>query len=171
MFERFTPRARQAVVLAQEEARLLNHDHIGTEHLLLGLLGVPEGIAGRVLHQLGLSLAQARDDIAAIAEPGDRAPTGHLPFTRSAKKTLELSLREALTLGHNYIGTEHILLGLIRQREGVAMQVLIQRGAGADRIRPLVILALEATAATNDPGTTIPPRRTPGASAVISVAE
>src|SRR4051794_22141837 len=101
MFERFTPRARQAVVLAQEEARLLNHDHIGTEHLLLGLLGVPEGIAGRVLHQLGLSLGQAKGDIAAIAAPGDRgAPTGHIPFTRSAKKTLELSLREALTLGH-----------------------------------------------------------------------
>jgi ATP-dependent Clp protease ATP-binding subunit ClpA len=124
MFERFTNRARHVVVLAQEEARLLNHNYIGTEHLLLGLLGEPESIAGIVLTNFGITLDLGRREVEERIHLGKKAPSGHIPFTPRAKKTLELSLREALSLGHNYIGTEHILLGLIRENEGVAVQIL-----------------------------------------------
>ena len=126
MFERFTNRARHAVVLAQEEARRLRHNYIGTEHILLGLFGEPEGVAGRVLASFGMSLEATRHEVTAIVSAGSSAPSGHIPFTPRAKKTLELALREALSLHHNYIGTEHILLGLIREGEGVAAQILRQ---------------------------------------------
>ena len=137
MFERFTNRARHVVVLAQEEARRLNHNYIGTEHILLGLLGEPEGVAGRALAGFGISLEDARREVTAIVSTGTSAPSGHIPFTPRAKKTLELSLREALALHHNYIGTEHILLGLMREGEGVATQILLQH-AGFDAIRTAV---------------------------------
>jgi ATP-dependent Clp protease ATP-binding subunit ClpA len=126
MFERFTSRARHVVVLAQEEARRLNHNYIGTEHLLLGLFGEPEGAAGRVLTGFGMSLEAARGEVTAIVGAGIETTSGHIPFTPRAKKTLELSLREAVQLQHNYIGTEHILLGLLREGEGIAAQVLRQ---------------------------------------------
>src|SRR5215475_7491835 len=126
MFERFTSRARHAVVLAQEESRRLRHNYIGTEHILLGLLAEPDGIASRVLAGFGLSLEGARDEVATIIGTGTAAPSGHIPFTPRAKKTLELALREALQLHHNYIGTEHILLGVIREGEGVGAQVMKQ---------------------------------------------
>ena len=119
MFERFTDRARRVVVLAQEEARLLNHDYIGTEHILLGLVHEEQGVAARALTELGISLEAVRDEVRQTIGQGDSPPTGHIPFTPRAKKVLELSLREALALGHNYIGTEHILLGLLREGQGV----------------------------------------------------
>ncbi len=170
MFERFTDRARQAVVVAQEEARLLNHDYIGTEHLLLGLLSQPDSIAGRVLGQLGIGLEGTRADVETIIGRGAAtAPSGHIPFTPRAKKVLELSLREALQLGHNYIGTEHILLGLVREGEGVAAQVLIGRGAVLDRVRELVIAEVKLAAGGKLVRSS--PRRTPGAEAVIATAE
>jgi ATP-dependent Clp protease ATP-binding subunit ClpA len=128
MFERFTDKARHTVVLAQEEARRLHHNYIGTEHILLGLLGEPEGVAGRALDGFGFTLEGTRREVAAIVSPGPVAPTGHIPFTPRAKKTLELALREALQLSHNYIGTEHILLGLMREGDGVAAQILRQHG-------------------------------------------
>jgi ATP-dependent Clp protease ATP-binding subunit ClpA len=124
MFERFTNRARHSVVLAQEEARRLNHNYIGTEHLLLGLLGEPDGLAARALRGFGVSADGARRAVTAVIGTGTAEPSGHIPFTPRAKKTLELALREALQLHHNYIGTEHILLGLIREGDGVAAQVL-----------------------------------------------
>ena len=120
MFERFTDRARRVVVLAQEEARMLNHNYIGTEHILLGLIHEGEGVAAKGLESLGISLEAVRSQVEEIIGQGQQAPSGHIPFTPRAKKVLELSLREALQLGHNYIGTEHILLGLIREGEGVA---------------------------------------------------
>jgi len=126
MFERFTSRARHVVVLSQEEARRLGHNYIGTEHILLGLFGEPEGVAGRILAGFGMSLEAARGEVTAIVSTGAGAPTGHIPFTPRAKKTLVLALREALQLQHNYIGTEHILLGLIREDEGIAAQILRQ---------------------------------------------
>jgi ATP-dependent Clp protease ATP-binding subunit ClpA len=126
MFERFTNRARHVVVLAQEEARLLHHNYIGTEHILLGLLGEPDGFGARVLASFGITREGVREEVKAIVGPGATAPSGHIPFTPRAKKTLELSLREALSLHHNYIGTEHILLGLIREGDGVAAQVMKQ---------------------------------------------
>src|SRR5215471_5007451 len=126
MFERFTSRARHAVVLAQEESRRLRHNYIGTEHLLLGLIGEPDGLASRVLADFGMSLEGARQEVAAIIGLGAAAPSGHIPFTPRAKKTLELALREALQLHHNYIGTEHILLGVIREGEGVGAQIMRQ---------------------------------------------
>src|SRR6476660_7785304 len=124
MFERFTDRSRRVVVLAQEEARMLNHNYIGTEHLLLGLIHEGEGVAAKAIEALGISLAAVRSEVNEMVGRGERASAGHIPFTPRAKKVLELSLREALQLGHNYIGTEHILLGLIREGEGVAAQVL-----------------------------------------------
>jgi hypothetical protein len=130
MFERFTDRARRVVVLAQEEARLLNHNYIGTEHLLLGLVHEGEGVAARALESLGISLEAVRSKVEEIIGQGQSAPIGQIPFTPRAKKVLELSLREALQLGHNYIGTEHILLGLVREGEGVAAQVLVKLGGG-----------------------------------------
>src|SRR5438876_8758362 len=135
MFERFTDRARRVVVLAQEEARMLNHNYIGTEHILLGLIHEGEGVAAKALESLGISLEAVRSQVEEIIGQGQAAPTGHIPFTPRAKKVLELSLREALQLGHNYIGTEHILLGLIREGEGVAAQVLQKLGADPNRGR------------------------------------
>jgi hypothetical protein len=142
MFERFTDRARRVVVLAQEEARFLNHNYIGTEHILLGLIHEQEGVAARALTELGISLDAVRTQVKDIIGQGAEAPTGHIPFTPRAKKVLELSLREALGLSHNYIGTEHILLGLIREGEGVAAQVLVKLGGGLDRVRQQVIQIL-----------------------------
>jgi ATP-dependent Clp protease ATP-binding subunit ClpA len=146
MFERFTDRARRVVVLAQEEARLLNHIYIDTEHLLLGLIHEGEGVAAQVLAELSISLEAVRAQVEEIIGQGERAPTGHIPFTPRAKKVLELSLREALQLGHNYIGTEHILLGLIREGEGVAAQVLVKLGADLSRVRQQVIQVLSGSA-------------------------
>src|ERR671929_174760 len=142
MFERFTDRARRVVVLAQEEARMLNHNYIGTEHILLGLIHEGEGVAAKALESLGISLDAVREQVQEIIGQGQQAPTGHIPFTPRAKKVLELSLREALQLGHNYIGTEHILLGLIREGEGVAAQVLVKLGAELTRVRQQVIQLL-----------------------------
>ncbi|MDK1037731.1 MAG: ATP-dependent Clp protease ATP-binding subunit [Actinomycetota bacterium] len=142
MFERFTDRARRVVVLAQEEARLLNHNYIGTEHILLGLIHEGEGVAARALESLGINLDSVRTQVVEIIGQGSQAPTGHIPFTPRAKKVLELSLREALQLGHNYIGTEHILLGLIREGEGVAAQVLVKLGAELTKVRQTVIQLL-----------------------------
>jgi hypothetical protein len=142
MFERFTDRARRVVVLAQEEAVGLNHNYIGTEHILLGLIREREGVAAKALESLGISLEAVRAQVEEIIGQGQSAPTGHIPFTPRAKKVLELSLREALQLGHNYIGTEHILLGLIREGEGVAAQVLVKLGADQPRVRQQVVQLL-----------------------------
>ena len=142
MFERFTDRARRVVVLAQEEARMLNHNYIGTEHILLGLIHEGEGVAAKALESMGISLDAVRAQVEEIIGQGQQAPSGHIPFTPRAKKVLELSLREALQLGHNYIGTEHILLGLIREGEGVAAQVLVKLGADLNRVRSTVIQLL-----------------------------
>src|SRR5258705_6430233 len=142
MFERFTDRARRVVVLAQEEARMLNHNYIGTEHILLGLIHEGEGVAAKALESLGLSQEAVRRQVEEIIGQGERAPSGHIPFTPRAKKVLELALREALQLGHNYIGTERILLGLIREGEGVAAQVLVKLGADLNRVRQQVIQLL-----------------------------
>jgi hypothetical protein len=146
MFERFTDRARRVVVLAQEEARLLNHNYIGTEHILLGLIHEGEGVAAKALESLDISLEAVRAQVEEIIGHGEEKPSSHIPFTPRAKKVLELSLREALQLGHNYIGTEHILLGLIREGEGVAAQVLVKLGASLDRVRQQVIQILSGYA-------------------------
>ncbi|MEU1398835.1 ATP-dependent Clp protease ATP-binding subunit [Micromonospora zamorensis] len=162
MFERFTDRARRVVVLAQEEARMLNHNYIGTEHILLGLIHEGEGVAAKALESLGISLEGVRQQVEEIIGQGQQAPSGHIPFTPRAKKVLELSLREALQLGHNYIGTEHILLGLIREGEGVAAQVLVKLGADLNRVRQQVIQLLsgyqgkEPAAAGATPGEAAP---------------
>jgi len=147
MFERFTDRARRVVVLAQEEARLLNHDYIGTEHILLGLIHEQQGVAAKALESLGIRLEAVRSQVEGIIGQGQSAPTGHIPFTPRAKKVLELSLREALQLGHNYIGTEHLLLGLLREGQGVAAQVLVKLGADQARVRQQVIQLLSGYAA------------------------
>jgi hypothetical protein len=155
VFERFTDRARRVVVLAQEEARLLNHNYIGTEHVLLGLIHEGEGIAADVLESLGISADAVRDHVQRLVGEGNQSPSGHIPFTPRAKKVLELSLREALQLGHNYIGTEHILLGLMREGEGVAAQVHATLGADIAVVRMRVVERL------GEPG---PVRVVPGAS-------
>jgi ATP-dependent Clp protease ATP-binding subunit ClpC len=142
MFERFTDRARRVVVLAQEEARMLNHNYIGTEHILLGLIHEGEGLAAKALENLDISLVAVREQVQEIIGQGQQAPTGHIPFTPRAKKVLEYSLREGLQLGHTYIGTEHILLGLIREGEGVAAQVLVKLGADLNKVRQQVIQLL-----------------------------
>src|ERR1700728_4001813 len=143
MFERFTDRARRVVVLAQEEARMLNHNYIGTEHILLALIREGEGVAAHALESLGISLEGVRQQVEEIIGRGQQAPpSGHIPLTPRTKKVLELSLREALRLGHNYIGTEHILLGLIREGDGVAAQVLVMLGADLNRVRQQVIQLL-----------------------------
>ena len=152
MFERFTDRARRVVVLAQEEARLLNHNYIGTEHILLGLIHEGEGVAAKALESLGISLQAVRDQVEEIIGQGGSSPSGHIPFTPRAKKVLELSLREALQLGHNYIGTEHILLGLIREGEGVAAQVLTKLGADLSRVRQQVIQLLSGYSGSGSSG-------------------
>ena len=142
MFERFTTRASRVVVLAQEEARMLNHNYLGTEHILLGLIREGGGGAAKALESLGISLDAVRQQVEEIIGQGQQAPSGHIPFTPRAKKVLELSLREALQLGHTYIGTEHILLGLIRESDGVAAQVLVKLGADLNRARQQVIQLL-----------------------------
>jgi ATP-dependent Clp protease ATP-binding subunit ClpC len=151
VFERFTDPARRVVVFAQEEARMLNHNYIGTEHILLGLIHEGEGVAAKALESLNISLEAVRQQVEEIIGQGQAAPTGHIPFTPRAKKVLELSLREALQLGHNYIGTEHILLGLIREGEGVAAQVLQKLGADLNRVRQTVIQLLSGYTAEAAP--------------------
>ncbi len=143
MFERFTDRARRVVVLAQEEARMLSHNYIGTEHILLGLIHEGEGVAAKALESLGISLEAVRQQIDEIIGHGQHAPSGHIPFTPRAKKVLELARPEAVQLGHNYVGTEHILLGLIREGEGVAAQVLVRLGADLNLVRRQVVQVLQ----------------------------
>jgi ATP-dependent Clp protease ATP-binding subunit ClpA len=151
MFERFTDRARRVVVLAQEEARLLNHDYIGTEHILLGLIHEGEGIAARALQALGITHEAVRQQVEEITGRGRHTQrSGHIPFLPQAKKALELSLREALQLGHNYIGTEHILLGLMREGTGPATQVLAGLGADEDAVRRQVVELLDDYRSAND---------------------
>ncbi len=142
MFERLSDRARRVVVLAQEEARMLNHDYIGTEHLLLGLIHESEGVAAKALESLGISLQAVRRYVEETIGRGQQAPTGHIPFTPQAKKVLHLAQREADAMGHDYIGTEHILLGLIREGQGVAAQALVEQGADLNRVRQQVIQLL-----------------------------
>ena len=142
LFERFTERARQVVVLAQEEARTLKHNYIGTEHILLGLLREEEGLAARVLESLDITVERVRSQVVRIVGSGEEVTSGQIPFTPRAKKVLELALREALSLGHNYIGTEHILLGLVRENEGVAARILLDFDADSDKIRNEVIRML-----------------------------
>ncbi len=169
MFERFTDRARRVVVLAQEEARMLNHNYIGTEHILLGLIHEGEGVAAKALESLGISLEAVRSQVEEIIGQGQQAPSGHIPFTPRAKKVLELSLREALQLGHNYIGTEHILLGLIREGEGVAAQVLVKLGADLNRVRQQVIQLLSGYQGKGEPAAAGagPSEGTPSSSLVL----
>jgi ATP-dependent Clp protease ATP-binding subunit ClpC len=167
MFERFTDRARRVVVLAQEEARMLNHNYIGTEHILLGLIHEGEGVAAKGLESLGISLEGVRAQVEEIIGQGQQAPSGHIPFTPRAKKVLELSLREALQLGHNYIGTEHILLGLIREGEGVAAQVLVKLGADLNRVRQQVIQLLSGYQGKEAVASGGPAEGTPSTSLVL----
>ena len=148
MFERFTDRARRVVVLAQEEARLLNHSYIGTEHLLLGLIHEGHGVAARALESLGISLEAVREQVEQIVGRGQQPPSGHIPFTPRAKKVMELAQRESDALGHSYIGTEHLLLGLIREGHGVAAQVLVGLGGDLNSARQQVILLLHGPAGT-----------------------
>src|ERR1700704_2637346 len=142
MFERFTERARQVVVLAQDEARALKHNYIGTEHILLGLLREEEGLAARVLESLDITTERVRSQVVRIVGSGEEVTAGQIPFTPRAKKVLELALREALSLGHNYIGPEHILLGIVRENEGVAARILLDFGADCEMIRDEVIRML-----------------------------
>jgi Clp amino terminal domain, pathogenicity island component/UvrB/uvrC motif len=142
VFERFTERARQVVVLAQDEARGLRHNYIGTEHILLGLLREEEGLAARVLESLDITIEEVRAQVARIVGRGDEVTTGQIPFTPRAKKVLELSLREAISLGHGYIGTEHVLLGLVRENEGVAARILLDFDADPERVREEVFRML-----------------------------
>ena len=167
MFERFTDRARRVVVLAQEEARMLNHNYIGTEHILLGLIHEGEGVAAKALEALGISLEAVRSQVEEIIGQGQQAPSGHIPFTPRAKKVLELSLREALQLGHNYIGTEHILLGLIREGEGVAALVLVKLGADLNRVRQQVIQLLSGYQGKEAATSGAPAEGTPSTSLVL----
>src|ERR671931_412780 len=146
VFERFTERARQVVVLAQDEARALKHNYIGTEHILLGLLREEEGLAARVLESLDITVEEVRAQVARIVGQGDEVTTGEIPFTPHAKQVLPLALRDALSLGHNYIGTEHILLGLVRENEGVAARILLDFDADSEKIRNEIIRML------SDPG-------------------
>lgn len=164
MFERFTDRARRVVVLAQEEARMLNHNYIGTEHILLGLIHEGEGVAAKALESMGISLEAVREQVEEIIGQGQTAPAGHIPFTPRARKVLELSLREALQLGHNYIGTEHILLGLIREGDGVAAQVLQKLGADLPNVRQQVIQLLSGYEQESNDG----PRKGKGPKASVS---
>jgi ATP-dependent Clp protease ATP-binding subunit ClpA len=146
VFERFTERARQSVVLAQEEARGFKHNYIGTEHILLGLLRVEEGLAARVLGSLEITAEKVRGRVAEIVGQGEEAAVGQIPFTPRAKKVLEFALREALAIGHNYIGTEHILLGLVRENEGVAVRILLDFDVDDERVRDTVFTMLGPSA-------------------------
>ena len=159
MFERFTERARQVIVLAQEEARVLRHNYIGTEHLLLGLLREADGVAARVLGTLEVSLEEVRGEVQRIVGEGEHEAQGQIPFTPRAKKVLELALREALSLGHNYIGTEHILLGLVRESEGVAARILTELEVDADRVRQEVMRVLAGPTRRQPAGAAAPRRR------------
>jgi len=152
VFERFTERARQAVVLAQDEARAFKHDYIGTEHLLLGLLREEDGLASRVLVDLGVTLEQARALLDEIVGQGEDVVTGQIPFTPRARKVLELALREAISVGHNYIGTEHLLLGLVRENEGVATRILLEFDADDEKVRGEIIRAMSGPGRTARPG-------------------
>ena len=154
MFERFTDRARRVIVLAQEEARGLNHNYIGTEHILLGLIHEGEGVAAKALESMGISLEAVRQEVEEIIGQGTEPPVGHIPFTPRAKKVLELSLREGLQMGHKYIGTEFLLLGLIREGEGVAAQVLVKLGADLPRVRQQVIQLLSGYEGGDSPENT-----------------
>ena len=167
MFERFTDRARRVVVLAQEEARMLGHNYIGTEHILLGLIHEGEGVAAKALESLGVSQEAVRQQVEEIVGQGERVPSGHIPFTPRAKKVLELALREALQLGHNYIGTEHILLGLIREGEGVAAQVLVKLGADLNRVRQQVIQLLHGGPGKEPAAAGAPSETAPSTSLVL----
>jgi len=154
MFERFTDRARRVVVLAQEEARMLNHNYVGTEHILLALIREGGGVAAKALESLGITEEAARQQVEEVVGPGQTGPQrGHLPFTPRAKKTLQLSLREAIALGHAHIGTEHILLGLVRADDGVAIQVLNSLGVDPNRVRQQVIQLVSARRVQEEPGT------------------
>src|SRR6059036_1933250 len=167
MFERFTDRARRVVVLAQEEARMLNHNYIGTEHILLGLIHEGEGVAAKALESLGISLEAVREKVEETIGPAGTAASGAPPFTPRAKKVLELSLREALQLGHNYIGTEHLLLGLIREGEGVAAQVLVSLGADLSRVRQQVIQLLSGYGGGKEGAPAGPQAEAPSTSLVL----
>jgi ATP-dependent Clp protease ATP-binding subunit ClpC len=167
LFERFTDRARRVLVLAQEEARLLNHNFIGTEHILLGLIHEGEGVAAKALESLGISLEAVREKVEETIGPAGSAPSGSPPFTPRAKKVLELSLREALQLGHNYIGTEHMLLGLVREGEGVAAQVLVSLGADLSRVRQQVIQLLSGYQGKEAAGAPSGGQETPAGSPVL----
>jgi ATP-dependent Clp protease ATP-binding subunit ClpC len=149
VFERFTERSRQVVVLAQDEARRLRHNYIGTEHILLGLLRDQEGLAARVLDSFQVTVEEVRAQVARIVGEGEEVTVGQIPFTPRTKKVLELSLREALSLGHNYIGTEHILLGIVRENEGVAARILLDFGADAEKVRNEVIRMLSGPGRTS----------------------
>ncbi|MEV6946566.1 Clp protease N-terminal domain-containing protein [Streptomyces sp. NPDC051172] len=166
-FERFTVKARRVVVAAQEQARLLKHSHIGTEHLLLGLLDVPDGTAAQVLHQLGYDKQTAQADIAAAVEPGTKELSGHIPFAGRAKKVLELALRESQQLRHSDIGTEHILLALVREGEGVGAKVLAERINPVSRIRAAVLASVEGA---QDPAAGPWPSGTPATEDTLSTA-
>ena len=159
-FKRFTDKARQVVVLAQDEARRFGHNYIGTEHLLLGLVAEGnEGLAAHALESIGIGLEAVRQQVEEIIGPGKQAPSGHIPLTPRAKRALELSLREALQLGHNYIGTEHILLGLLREGNGVAAQALTMLGASHHQVRDAVLdLLARHKAARDEPGPPAGPR-------------
>ncbi|OFO25397.1 NDP-hexose 4-ketoreductase [Corynebacterium sp. HMSC064E07] len=169
MFERFTDRARRVVVLAQDEARELNHNYIGTEHILLGLISEGDGVAAKALESMGISLDAVRSEVVDIIGRGSQPPSGHVPFTPRAKKVLEYSLREALQLGHKYIGTEHLLLGLIREGEGVAAQVLVKLGADLPRVRQQVIQLLSGFQGDESDGS--PEQRPVGATSGARVQE
>jgi len=174
VFERFTDRARRVLVLAQEEARLLNHSFIGTEHILLGLLHEGESVAAQALASLDISLETARHAVDEAIGPAGEAPGGPPPFTPRAKKVLELSLREAIQLGHNYIGPEHMLLGLVREGEGVGAQVLVTLGADLPRVRQQVVQVLSGYTSQEVIGGSLPEPEggpeTPGTGISIEVA-
>src|SRR5438067_2205671 len=154
MFERFTERARMVVVLGQDQARHHKHNYIGTEHLLLGLLREEEGLAARVLESLDITVEEVRAQVARIIGEGDEVTTGQIPFTPRAKKVLELALRESVSLGHNHIGTEHVLLGIVRENDGVAARILLDFGADAEKVRNEVLRTLSGHVR-------FPPRSTP----------
>jgi len=171
MFERFTDRARRVVVLAQDEARKLDHNYIGTEHILLGLLRDGEGVAVAALDGLGIRLDETRAKVTEIIGRGSEQPSGHIPFTPRAKKVLELSLREALELGNDYIGTEHILLGLIREGQGVAAQVLVDLGASLDHTREKVLELIRGGGAEGESAAELEARMGPEVRVVGSPAQ
>jgi ATP-dependent Clp protease ATP-binding subunit ClpA len=161
VFERFTERARQVIVLAQDEAQTMKHNYIGTEHVLIGLLREEEGLAARVLESLGLTVEAVRAHVVRMIGLGEELKTGQIPFTPRAKKALELSLREALRLGHNYIGTEHLLLGLVRETDGVAVRILLDLGADPGTVRNEVVRMLSGPSAAPmppEPGAPVPDR-------------